>query len=442
MKITFLGGVEEVTGSRYFIEHEDARILVDCGLFQGNRDTRKRNWDAFPIEPRSIDVLVITHAHIDHTGYIPRLTKDGFKGSIYCSPATYALCSILLMDNGVLQERRADKLKKPPLYTVADAQNALKFFQTIDYNSALKIKSLTITLTPSHHILGASFVMVSDGKRTLTFSGDLGRPHQFIMKAPAHLTQTDFLVIESTYGDRLHTEGDPIEVLGQLINETVAKGGKIIIPAFAVARTQTLLYCLYQLKQKKVIPDIPIFLDSPMAIAVTNLYCQFNDEHTLSPSACSEVFGIATPTRTEKESKRIDQVKGSAIIVAGSGMADGGRVVTHFKRYISKAKNTIIFVGFQAEGSEGRALVEGAQEIEIDGKVYTVQATIKTINMFSAHADYNEILDWLTYFKTAPQKVFVTHGELEAARSLKKKIEERFGWSVVVPKYEESFDLD
>lgn len=441
MKITFLGAVEEVTGSKYLIENEDIKILVDCGLFQGNREIRKRNWDAFPIEPQSIDAIVLTHAHIDHTGYIPSLVKKGFKGKIYCSKATYALCSILLVDNGFLQEEHAKEVNRPPLYTVVDAQNALKSFKAIDYNTVLNIGSLTITLISSSHILGASFVIISDGKHILTFSGDLGRPNQLIMESPPHLKKTDFLVLESTYGDRLHPEGDPIKALGELINETVAKGGVVVIPAFAVGRTQTILYCLYQLRQKKAIPHIPIFLDSPMAIKVTDLYCRFKDEHKLS-KLCNDVFSIAMYTRTEKESERIEQVEGSAIIVTASGMADGGRVLNHFKHYISDAKNTIVFVGFQAQGSEGRALMDGAKEIEIDGRLYAVNAAIKIIDMFSAHADYNEILAWLGYFEAAPKKVFITHGEIEAAQSLKKKIEERFGWNVVIPKYLESFDLN
>jgi metallo-beta-lactamase family protein len=442
MKITFLGATEEVTGSKYLIENENIKILVDCGLFQGNRENTQRNWDPFPVDPGSINAIILTHAHIDHSGYIPRLIKDGFKGKIYCSEPTYALCSILLVDSGFLQEENAQRINRLPLYTVSDAENSLKFFQVINYNTVLNIGSLTITLIRSGHILGASFVVISDGKNTLTFSGDLGRPNQLIMKAPTHLKQTDFLVIESTYGDRLHQEGDPIKVLGELVNNTAVQGGVLIIPAFAVGRTQTILYCLYQLKQQKAIPDIPIFLDSPMAIKVTDLYCRFKDEHKLSISLCKDVFDIAIYTRTQKESKRIDHVEGSAIIVVGSGMADGGRVLSHFKHYISDAKNTIAFVGFQAEGTEGRALVDGAKEIEINGKLYAVRATIKTIDIFSAHADYNEILEWLGYFETNPKKVFITHGEIEAARSLKNKIEAQLGWSVTIPKYLESFELD
>ncbi len=452
MKITFLGAVEEVTGSKYLIENEGTKILVDCGLFQGPRELRERNWEPFPVDPSSIEAIVLTHAHIDHTGYIPVLVKQGFKGKIYCSRPTYELCEIMLIDSGTLQEedaRKANKYKYSrhhpalPLYTAKDAEHALKFFHVIDYDKIVSFgNSLQIKLISSYHILGASFVLVSDGKETLSFSGDLGHPNQLIMKSPPYLKQTDYLVVESTYGDRLHEQGDPVKVLGEVVNKTIARGGTLVIPSFAVGRTQTILYCLYLLKQKNVIPSVPIFLDSPMAISVTDLYCRFKDEHKLSPNSCPTIFDIATYTRTVEESKRIDQLGSPCILIAGSGMAEGGRVVDHLKYFISDPKNTILFVGFQARGTRGRDLVDGAQEIKLHGKQYPVRAEIKTIYTISAHADYGEILEWLSHFESAPKKVFVTHGEIEAAESLKKKIEERFGWSVVIPKYLESFDLD
>ncbi len=302
MKITFFGAAEVVTGSKYLIENEGTKILVDCGLFQGDREISRRNWDTFPVEPSSIDAVVLTHAHIDHSGYVPVLVKNGFRGKIYCSKATYELCAILLADSGALQEEDAKEAYKHgdsnhsvPLYTVKDAEYSLSFFQVIDYNQTVSIgTSLNITLVPSGHILGSSFVIISDGKQTLTFSGDLGRPKQLIMKAPTHLKKTDFLVIESTYGNRLHAQGDPIKALGEVVHKAAAKGGVLLIPAFAVGRTQTILYCLYQLKQKGALPHIPIFLDSPMAINVTDLFCNFQDEHQLSSVLCKDVFDIST----------------------------------------------------------------------------------------------------------------------------------------------------
>lgn len=453
MKITFLGAVEEVTGSRYLIEHENIKILIDCGMFQGPWEIAQRNLEPFPVDPGSIDAVILTHAHIDHSGYIPALVKNGFRGKIYCSKGTYALCSLLLVDSGSLQEGEARNINQrggpdhPPsvaLYTARDAENSLKFFKPIDYDTIIDIgNSLKVTLIRSGHILGSAFVIVSDGKQKLTFSGDLGRPHQFIMKSPPPLQQTDFLVIESTYGDRLHKKDDAIKIISEVVNATVAKGGVLIIPCFAVERTETILYCLYQLKQKNTIPTIPIFLDSPMAIHVIDLLCNFKEEYELSTAfLCKDMLNIATQTLTSEESKKIDHIEYPAIIIAGSGMADGGRVLFHLKHFISDPKNTILFVGFQAEGTTGHALINGAKIIKIHNESYPVQAKIKTIETLSAHADYDEILEWLGHFENRPKKVFVTHGELAAAQALKNKIEERFGWSVIIPKYLESFDLD
>lgn len=451
MKITFLGAVEEVTGSRYLVEHEDTKLLVDCGMFQGLQELTQRNLEPFPVEPASITAVVLTHAHIDHTGYVPALVKKGFTGNIYCSKGTYALCSRLLVDSGSLQEGEANKNNlrggpdHPPsvaLYTALDAEKALQSFKPVDYDTVITIGTLTVTFIRSGHILGSTFVRVSDGKQTLTFSGDLGRPNQFILKSPPPLTQTDFLVVESTYGDRLHEKNDQIQIMREIINTTVAKGGVLIIPCFAVGRTETILYCLYQLKQQKLIPDIPVFLDSPLAISVIDFVCDFTKEYKIPPAECSEMLKVAMPTRTVEESKQIDQIDQPAIIIAGNGMADGGRVIFHLKRFIPDPKNTVLFVGFQAEGTTGHALVDGAKVIKIHDESFTVRAEIKTIETFSAHADYDEILAWLGHLENKPKKVFVTHGEKESAQALQKKIEERFGWTAVVPKYLESFDLD
>ncbi len=451
MKITFLGGVEVVTGSKYLVESDGTRILVDCGLFQGDREFTKYNDDPFPFAPESIDAIVLTHAHIDHTGYVPALVKKGFRGRVYCSQATYELCTILLLDSGALQEgyakhrnKKADPKHPPiePLYTKADAEYSLKFFQPVAYDTVSIIRGLSVMLIRSGHILGSAFVVVSDGKEKLTFSGDLGRPHNSILRQTPYLSEADYLVLESTYGDRLHKDGDPLGELGTVVNESVKKGGILIIPSFAVARTQTILYLLSQLRQKKIIPDIPIFLDSPMAIEVTDLLCEFKDEHILSPAACKALVSVATYTSTVEESKRLDSMEGPAIIIAGSGMVDGGRVIYHLQRYISDARNTLLFVGFQGEGTMGRLLVEGIKDLRIFGEYYPVRAQISSIRGLSAHADYEEILEWLGHFTKAPKKTFLTHGEIESARALQEKIKKRFGWEVVVPRYLEAFDLE
>lgn len=448
MKITFLGATEEVTGSRYLIEQDNTRVLIDCGLFQGEESYNKRNWAPFAIEPSSINALILTHAHIDHTGYIPILVKNGFRGPIYCSKPTFELCKILLLDSAMIQEEDAKKQnedehlnKVKPLYTRKDAEHALRYFKPIAYDADTSLgNALSFKLIQSGHILGAAFVILSDGKKIVTFSGDLGRPQQLIMKSPPYLTHTDYLVLESTYGNRLHKKGDPLEVLKQVVKKIVDQRGVLIIPAFAVGRTQIILYYLFQLKE--LLHDIPIFLDSPMAINVTDLYCDFNDEHTLSKTSCTNAFGIATYITEAQESKKLDQMKQPAIIVAGSGMANGGRVLDHLKYFISNPKNIVLFVGFQAEGTLGRKLIEGAQKIKIRGKIYSVRASIESIETLSAHADYKEILKWISHFKEPPKKVFLTHGEKEAAESLKENIEKHFGWNVVIPKYLESFVLD
>ena len=447
MKITFLGGVQVVTGSRYLIEAEGVKILVDCGMFQGKHELSQHNWDPFAVPPSGIDAIVLTHAHIDHTGYIPRLVKDGFKGKIYCSKPTYALCEILLVDSGEIQEGDAkharDEAHAMPLYTAQEAKHALTLFQPVDYGTVINLGgSLQATLINSHHILGSAFVVISDGKQKLTFSGDLGRPHQLTMKTPPYLKETDFLVLESTYGDRVHEQGDPIKALSDIVNDTVKRGGVVVIPAFAVERAQTILYCLYKLKQDKSIPDIPIFLDSPASISVTDLFCKFKDEHTVSVELCRDLEKLVTYTRTADESKKIDQMDTPAIIIAGSGMVDGGRVIYHIRRFISDAKNTIVFSGYQGPGTTRRYIVEGATEMNIKGSTYPIHAKITMVNTFSAHADSNEILDWLGHFSPAPKKIFITHGELESAQALQQKIKERFGLDAIVPKYLDSFDLD
>ncbi|MCX5923122.1 MAG: MBL fold metallo-hydrolase [Candidatus Dependentiae bacterium] len=442
MKITFFGATQEVTGSKYLVESENTKVLVDCGLYQGEDHIKKHNWDTFPVDAKTIDAIVLTHAHLDHTGYIPVLVKNGFEGKVYCSKGTSAVAAIVLRDSGSVHEQDAKKTQLQPLYTIKDAENAITLFQTMDYGTVFSVGSLKIKLIQSFHILGSSFVVISDGSKTLTFSGDLGRPNQLIMKSPPHLKETDFLVLESTYGNKVHPNTDPISELGKIINQAISKQGTIIIPAFAIERTQTILYCLYLLRQKNIIPKIPIFLDSPMATSITNLFDEFTDEHTLSPQQCKDVFNIATYTATTKDSAHVDLVTGPKIIIAGSGMAHGGRVLNHLTHFIAKATTTIIFVGFQADGTNGKALINGANQIKIDEQWYPVNATVTLINSFSAHADSNEILQWVSSFEKKPKKIFLTHGELAASESLKQKIEKELNLSVVIPKKLESFDLN
>lgn len=451
MKITFLGATGTVTGSKYLIEHGDKKILVDCGLFQGYKELRLRNWAGLPFDPATLDAVLLTHAHIDHSGYIPLLVKNGFKGKIYCSEATYALCQILLPDSGYLHEedaRRANKYgytkHKPalPLYTEKDARDSLHQFHTVGFGTPLYLDDeVHFTLSRAGHILGASFIALADTKITVTFSGDLGRHHDPIMKTPAELQHTDYLLIESTYGDRLHPKTDPLEEIGEVIRSTAAKGGSVVVPAFAVGRAQSMLYYIYHLKQSGSIPDLPIFLDSPMAISATKVLCQFHNEHRLSEKLCADVCDVATYVNTVDESKHLETMSMPSVIISASGMATGGRILHHLKHFVVNPRNTILFTGFQAGGTRGDRMVEGEKEVKIHGQFYPVQARIENLTSLSAHADYEGILKWLRGFKKPPRKTFITHGEPAAALSLKEKIQEELGWNVVIPEYLESQEL-
>lgn len=451
MKITFLGAAEVVTGSKFLIEHESSKVLIDCGLFQGPKEIRKRNWDDFTIDPQIIDAIILTHAHLDHIGYIPRLVKQGFSGAIYCSRATYDLAVILLKDSGKIQQedaKRANKYgyttHKPalPLYTMQDVDKSLALFRPVAYDAEVSIGSLQCKLIQSGHILGGSFVVVFDGSKTILFSGDLGHPDQPLIKEPTLVKSTDYLVLESTYGNKSREQTDSAQELAEVVNQAAAQKGKLIIPAFAVGRTQMILYTLQQLKQQGAIPDLPIFVDSPMATSVSDLYCRFNDEHKLSPDQCHKVFDSVSYVRTRTESKKLNMLQGAAIIISSSGMATGGRVMHHLAQNISNPKNIILFVGYQAAGTKGRLLVDGIESIRIHGKEYPVTASIQNIHTFSAHADYTNMKEWLSHFEQVPKKIFLVHGDLEALQSLKDAIKKDFGWSVFVPKYQESFELE
>ena len=423
MKITFLGATQTVTGSKYLIQHYNKKILIDCGLFQGHKDLRLRNWAKLPVSPASIDAVILTHAHIDHSGYIPLLVKNGFKGKIFCSEATYDLCKILLPDSGFLQEEDAIRANRYnyskhnpalPLYTEEDAEKSLKYFHPVGFGQPHYIgDELHFTFSRSGHILGSAFITLSDDTKTIVFSGDLGRTNDPVMVSPAVLQYADYIVIESTYGDRLHKETDPVEELGRIIHNTILHGGSVLIPAFAVGRTQNILYYLYQLKKQGKIPHIPIFLDSPMAINATSLLHKYKNEHKLPEKLCDEVCNIATYVRTIEDSKDIDHLTMPAIIISASGMATGGRVLHHLKYFMDSPKNTILFAGFQAGGTRGDRMIRGEKEIKIHGQMYPLKARVVNLSNVSAHADYKETLEWLKNFREAPSKAFITHGEIE-----------------------------
>ncbi len=447
MKLTFLGATETVTGSKYLLEHQGQKFLIDCGLFQGNKDLRTRNWDDLPVPADSVRAILLTHAHLDHSGYIPRLVKSGFTGPVYCTHATMDLCGILLPDSGYIQEEDAAAANRYgwtkhapalPLYTKAEAQASLPQFVAREFGTPYYLNDeLHYTMHRAGHILGAAFIRVDDGQNSILFSGDIGRLHNPVMKPPARMEDADYLVLESTYGDKLHDTDDPTDQIEQVVRRTIARGGSIIMPAFAVGRAQALLYHLYVLKQERRIPDVPVYLDSPMAIDATDLMMKHMNDHRLSPDECAAVCKTARYTRTAEESKAINGAHNNMpkIIIAASGMATGGRVLHHLKHYLGDPRSTILLAGFQAAGTRGDRLSRGESEIKIHGQMWPVAAEIVQMDNMSAHADYNEILSWLENFRRPPRRVFITHGEINAAQAMKRHIEEKFGWDAVIPSY-------
>ncbi|MCL9685478.1 MBL fold metallo-hydrolase RNA specificity domain-containing protein [Legionella maioricensis] len=445
MKIQFLGATQTVTGSKYLIQTEQMKILVDCGLFQGYKELRLRNWSPIPINPSTIDYVLLTHAHIDHSGYIPLLVKNGFRGKIICTSATKDLCTILLPDSGHLQEEEANYANQKgyskhhpalPLYTQEDAETALSYFHTVELNTPFQLHDeFSATFHYAGHILGASLIQLRHKDASVLFSGDLGRPQDPIMNPPQDPPESDYLVIESTYGNRLHDPSDPQIKLGEIINRTVNRGGMVLIPAFAVGRTQTLLYYIQQLKAKKAIPDIPVYVDSPMASNATQIFSRHSNENRLSPQQCTDVCEVAQYIRTVDESIALGKQKMPMILISASGMATGGRVVHHIRNFAPYEKNTILFSGFQAGGTRGDRLVRGEKEIKMFGQMVPINAEISQLENASAHADYAEMLTWLAHLKKAPRKIFITHGEMEAATALKLKIEQKFNWNCMIPNY-------
>lgn len=452
MKLTFLGANLTVTGSKYLLEVDEKKYLIDCGLFQGHKQLRLRNREQFPVNPRTIEAVILTHAHMDHSGYIPLLINQGFKGKIYASHATRDLCEILLLDAGRIQEedaRRANRYgyskHSPalPLYTEKDAKKSLKYFHCIDFDKEYHLKNdLTFSLSHSGHILGSSFITLKNNDTTLVFSGDIGRPQDPVMTHPAQIKFADYLILESTYGNRRHPNIDVLTQLEEIINSTFAKGGTVVIPAFALGRTQILLYYIYKLKQEKRLShDIPIYLDSPMAQDVTTLWNHYSGEHRLSKEECSEVCSVAEYVQSREDSKRLNSSPFPSIIISASGMAEGGRILHHLVHYAPKEENTILFAGFQAGGTRGDRMLRGEKEVKIHGHMIPIRARIENLDTLSSHADYEETLQWLKAFELPPKQVFITHGEPEASESLKSKIEEALGWKVSIPQYLDSIDL-
>jgi metallo-beta-lactamase family protein len=452
MQLTFLGATNTVTGSRFLLDTGTTRILVDCGLFQGYKYLRERNWSPLQFDPKELDAVVLTHAHIDHSGYVPLLVRDGFGGPVYCTHGTRELCKLLLPDSGHLQEEEAAFLNrigaskhKParPLYTKQDALHSLEQFDSCDYDDPLTIGDITLRFLPAGHILGSSLVSIESQGKRIVFSGDVGRQHDLLMNPPAPVPPCDYLVLESTYGNRLHANEDPRPELAEVVTTTIQRGGVVLIPSFAVGRAQEIIYLLTDLMAQDKIPELPIFLDSPMAINASHIFLRHPNEHKLSEAACRSLFSRVTYVREVEESIALNDIHYPHIIISASGMATGGRVLHHLKRLLPDAKNSVLFVGYQAGGTRGARLVEGEEEVKIHGKYVRVKAQISNLDGLSAHADYSEMLSWLQHSEgLRPKKCFLVHGEENAIDHFRCRIDEKLGWNTVVPSMQQTFKLD
>jgi len=461
MKIKFLGACKNVTGSKFFLQIDGINLLIDCGLFQ-ERELKNRNWEPFSIPPNQIDYILLTHAHLDHSGYLPKIVRDGFSGKILCTQPTLEITKIALLDSAKLMVEDAEKKRKRhqkegrkgpypeiPLYTISDVEEVFSLFESVSYNEEIKISDkVKIVFYDAGHILGSSFIKIfADGKEIL-FSGDIGRFGNPILREPTIIEGTDILIMETTYGDRMHEDRKIAEEkLQNIINETNKKGGNIIIPTFAIERAQEVLYYLKKLLIEDKIPHLITFLDSPMAIEITEVFKKYyfyldgEAEKMLSEKVSPFDFPLLNFTKSVEESKMINNIKGSCIIMAGSGMCTGGRIKHHLIANIEREESSIVFVGYQAKGTLGREILE-KNEVRILGNHYKVKARIESIEGFSAHADRNELIKWLTLFKKVPEKIFLVHGEKEPIEKFSKIVKEKIPSSnVIIPSLFEEYEI-
>lgn len=450
LRLRFLGAAGTVTGSRTLLEAGDQRILVDCGLFQGWKTLRLRNWAPFPVPPGSIDAVVLTHAHIDHSGYLPLLIRNGFRGPVFATPATRDLCGVLLPDSGRIHERDAEyatrkgfSKHKPalPLFTAEEGERALESFRDVEFGATAEIRpGVALGFRRAGHILGAATAELQVAGLRVVFSGDLGRPNCPVMQPPDPVREADVLVVESTYGDRHHEKSDPEQALADVVNRTLSRGGTVLIPAFAVGRTQLILYYLDRLRRTGRIPSVPIAMDSPMAIDATEIFRRHRRDHRLDAARCAEVCGAARIVRTPEESKRVDERSEPIILISASGMATGGRVLHHLARFAPDPRNTLLFAGYQAPGTRGERIVRGESHVKLHGTLVPIRAEVQSLDMLSAHADGDEIMDWLRGFARAPRMTFVNHGEPAAADCLRMRIRDELGWPVRVADQGEAWE--
>jgi metallo-beta-lactamase family protein len=461
VSIKFLGAARSVTGSKYLLLIDKQEILLDCGMFQGKKELRLRNWDKLPIDPAAIDLVVVTHSHIDHIGYLPRLVRDGFAGKIICTAASEDLMKIMLMDAAKLQEEEAlfafkrgySKHAKPqPLFTVEDAKEVLTLVESHPYEKDIPLsKNVSVRFYNSGHILGAAFaefkLQGAREQKKIVFSGDLGRYEDPIMFPPSPATEADILIVESTYGNRKNPMHDVEGQLTKIVNEACDNNGAVVVPAFALGRTQSLVYYFHKLMAEKAIPIIPIYIDSPMAINVTDLYERHGSLHKIKVTRQGhELISIFDSPQvnfchTRESSKALNEIKKPIIIISASGMATGGRILHHLSHRLPRTTDTVLFAGYQAEGSRGRAIVEGEKSVRIFGQDVFINCRVREVHGLSAHADQSELMKWLGTFAKAPKTTFVTHGEIEGATALSKLIDEKLGWKTLIPDYLESARL-
>lgn len=451
MRITFIGGTETVTGSKFLVETETTKVLVDCGLFQGYKWLRERNWQPLPVDIENLDAVILTHAHLDHSGYIPVLYKRGFRGPVFTHHATKALCQILLADSGHIQEEDAKYYSKhnlskhahpEPLYDRKTAEASIALFQSVDFDEQGEVGDIRFHLQPAGHILGAASIILEADNKRIGFSGDVGRFDDVLMKPPRPLPKLDLLLMESTYGNRQHDTQDSFQQLAAVVNRVAKSGGVLLVPAFAVGRAQALQHLLATLMDKGDIPKMPIYLDSPMAIKVSDVFCQYSDQHRLTHEQCHRMCDVVTYTRTVDESKAIAGQAFPHIIIAGSGMATGGRILHHFKRLLDNSKTTVLFTGYQAGGTRGAKMLEGVDAVKIHGAWIPLRATVEVISGLSGHADYLELTQWLTQSELADTTpIQLIHGDPEALEGLRVHLQENTKYKVAVAGYRDILRL-
>lgn len=450
--LRFLGATGTVTGSRYLVEWQGRRILVDCGVLQGYKQLRQRNRRPFPVRPRSIDTVLLTHAHLDHSGYVPALIKAGYSGRVICTRSTAELCGLILPDSGHLQEEEAryarrrkysDHPRPAPLYTFEDARAALDRLSPVDFDAPVDLgDGIAATFIPAGHLLGAAQIRLKLGHVTLHFTGDLGRKSDPLMRPPAPFPGSDVLVCESTYGNRKHEAFDPEAQLREIINRVAGRGGTLLIPAFAVGRAQGLMYFIARLRTRGEIPDLPVYLDSPMATDATGIYHNHHDEHHVSWKDCTAMFKLARRVRSVEESKALNTSTYPSVIISASGMLTGGRILHHVVNRAGDPRNAILLSGFQAAGTRGAALAAGADHLRIFGRDVPIRAEVIQMDSLSGHADADEILAWLRGAPYPPRMTYVTHGEPDAADTMRFRIEHELGWKARVPEHLETVSLE